>query len=397
MALTFDPVTGVGVEDTEVIRERIRTEWKTAFQDGGDPNELNTDPETPAGQIIDGQAALVAEKDSELLRMANGFNPKTATGTFQDSLGAIYFLNRHVAEPTYVTCECRGLQGTAIPAGAVVQDVNGYNFSSTESATIPAEGVVSVVFACTQTGPVEVAQDTVTKIITVIPGWDSVNNPTAGATGRIRETQAEFEQRRYESVAKNSHGLAESVGGSVGDLTGVIACRIEQNRGDDEIHLLGVTIPPHSVYLSVYGGETEDIGNTIHNKLDAGCGTAGNTSVVVTDPTNGSRHTYYYTTASPQNLFINVTTAKDAVYDEAAVSAAIFSNFNGKNGSYSRPKMGDSVFASRFYQTAIEAGLNDLVKIEVGRTDGAYAQSVSFNLDEMPVLDESNIKFTEES
>lgn len=397
MALTFDEYAGVGVQEASTVRETVRQMFVDAFANAGSQNELNTDPETPAGQLIDGITALIVEKDNELLKMANGFNPKTATGIFQDALGEIYFIQRHIAQSTVVTCTCSGLQGTIIPAGSVIQDVNGNNYQSVAQVSIPASGSIDVIFSAQTPGEIEAAAGTVNKIITVIPGWDSVNNETAGVVGRERETQAEFEQRRYESVAKNSHGLAESVGGSVNNLDDVIACRVEQNRGDEEIQFLGVTIPPHSIYLSVYGGTSDEIGSVIHNKLDAGCGTAGNTSVRVTDPTSGSQHTYFYTVAELENLYIQVTTAQDAVYDEEAVTQAIISNFAGADENYSRAKMGDTVFASRFYQTVISAGLSDLVKIEIGRTSGSYGQSASFNLNEMPVLDAENIVFVEEA
>lgn len=395
MALTFDPQTGMAAEDTQAIRERRAAAWKDAFRAAGNETTLNTDPETPAGQLVDGETALISQKDSELLVLANGFDPKTATGIFQDALGAIYFISRHVAEPTVVTCQCRGLQGTTIPAGAVIQDVNGNNYQSGTAAVIPESGLIDVVFSCTTPGPIEAAAGTVNKIITVIPGWDGVTNDTAGAVGRERETQAEFEQRRIDSVSKNSHGLAESVGGSVANLTGVIACRIEQNRGDDQIEVLGITIPPHSVYLSVYGGDVDEIGMTMHEKLDAGCGTAGNTSVTVTDPSNGSRNVYYFTIAELTNLYVRVNTAAGAVYDADNVKEAILANLNGETDAYSRAKMGDTVFASRFYQDVIDAGLTDLVSVEVGLSAGSYGQSASFNLDQMPVLDAENILIAE--
>ena len=395
MALTFDPQTGMAAEDTQAIRERRAAAWKDAFRAAGNEATLNTDPETPAGQLVDGETALISQKDSELLVLANGFDPKTATGIFQDALGAIYFISRHVAEPTVVTCQCRGLQGTTIPAGAVIQDVNGNNYQSGTAAVIPESGLIDVVFSCTTPGPIEAAAGTVNKIITVIPGWDGVTNDTAGAVGRERETQAEFEQRRIDSVSKNSHGLAESVGGSVANLTGVIACRIEQNRGDDQIEVLGITIPPHSVYLSVYGGDVDEIGMTMHEKLDAGCGTAGNTSVTVTDPSNGSRNVYYFTIAELTNLYVRVNTAAGAVYDADNVKEAILANLNGETDAYSRAKMGDTVFASRFYQDVIDAGLTDLVSVEVGLSAGSYGQSASFNLDQMPVLDAANILIAE--
>ena len=236
MAVTFNPQTGLVAEDTAVIRQRIATQWKNAFNVNAETPELNTEAETPAGQVIDGQAALISEKDGEILHLGNSFNPETATGVAQDALAKIYFLERQVAEPTLVTCQCVGLQGTMIPYGAVVEDVNGYQYYNTTPQTIPASGTANCVFRNAEYGPIEVGANAVTRIITVIPGWDSVNNSAAGVTGRDMETQSEFEQRRRESVAKNSHGLAESVGGTVGNLSGVLACHIEQNRGDTAIH-----------------------------------------------------------------------------------------------------------------------------------------------------------------
>lgn len=395
MALHFDPATGLTVDDTAVVRADIEAQWKAAFKKDENTPELNTEPETPAGQLIDGMTALVAEKDSEVLQLSNMFNPNTATGVFQDALGKIYFLERHVAQPTTVTCQCKGLNGTVIPQGAIIESADGQQFASLSAAMIPAGGMVEVLFAAVEKGPILVNSNTLTKIITVIPGWDSVNNAAAGIVGRNLETQTEFEERRYNSVAKNSHGLAASVEGTVANLSNVIACRIEQNRTNEEIQLMGVTIPAHSVYLSVYGGDAEEIGEVIHKKLDAGCGTAGNTSVRITDETNGSFHTYFYTNAILTDLYVKVTCAPDATYVPDTVRSSIINNLSGGLSGYSRVKMGDEIYASRFYQTVISAGLEDLLHVDLSLDGNTYTSSVRFNLNQMPTLSAENIVFVE--
>ena len=373
MAVIFDDNKGLTVQDGAVVREAIATDWKEAFKIDENTPELKTEPETPAGQLIDGMTALVVQKDSELMQLANMFNPVTATGIYQDALAKIYFINRHVAQPTVVTCQCKGLNGTVIPRGAVVQSNDGYQFTANENITIPAGGEVNALFSCTETGPILVSANSVQKIITVIPGWDSVNNSAAGVTGRNEETQSEFEERRYNSVAANSHGLAESVGGAVYNLV----------------------VPPHSVYLSVYGGESQDIGMTMHNKLDAGCGTAGNTSVTITDPTNGSLHLYYYTVPTVKPVYVQVTTAPDVLYNAADVQQAILDNFLGNVEGFNRVIMGDELYSSRFYQTIIDAGLNGLVKVEVSTDNSTFDLSVEFALNEMPTLSIDDITFVE--
>ena len=392
--ITFDPQTGLIAEDTAVIRQRLARKWKNAFNTSEDTPELNTESETPAGQLIDGQTALIAEKDAEILYLGNSFDPQTATGVAQDALAKIYFLSRHVEEPTYVTCQCKGLQGTVIPYGAVVQDINGNIFYNIVPVTIPASGEVSSLFRCSVYGAIEVGANAVNKIITVIPGWDSIDNIAAGVTGRAVETQTEFESRRYNSVAKNSHGLAGSVEGTVGNIDGVVACRIEQNRGDTAVTKFGVTIPPHSVYLSVYGGEQQDIGYAMHTKIDAGCGTAGNTEVTITDETNGSEQTYFYEIPDTVTMGVKVVIQRtnDTPTDIATlIKNAVVNNFNGLT-SYERAKMGDKIFASRFYTDVISAGASNLTSVEiVYPASGTYGDVVNIPLDEMPVMSAENV------
>ena len=281
-----------------------------------------------------------------------------------------------------------------ISYGAVVEDVNGYQYYNTTPQTIPASGTVNCVFRNADYGPIEVGANSVTRIITVIPGWDSVNNSAAGVTGRDMETQSEFEQRRRRSVAKNSHGLAESVEGTVGNLTGVLACHVEQNRGDTSITKMGVTIPPHSIYLSVYGGEQADIGMAIHLKLDGGCGTTGNTTVTVQDPTNGAENDYNYEIPTVKNFAVRVvyrqtdTTPSNIV---TLIKQAVVNNFNGLS-EYPRAKMGDTIYASRFYSDVIACGANNLSVIEVKYpTTDTWKDVENIPLDEMPALTASNV------
>lgn len=395
MAITFNPDVGVVVDDGQTVRENVASDWKQAFQSENTP-ELNTEPETPAGQLIDGITALILQKDNDILFLSNMFNPATAVGIFQDALAKIYFIDRHIAQPTTVTCTCNGLSGTQIPTGSIVQDVDGNQYTNSEPVTIGESGSVDVLFSCTQTGPITVNANSVNKIVSVIPGWDSVNNDSAGVTGRDMETQAEFEQRRYDSVAKNSHGLAESVEGSLNNLSDVIACRVEQNRTNKTVTTLGVQIPAHSIYLSVYGGTSQEIGSVIYNKLDAGCGTAGNNSVTVIDPINGSQHLYYYTQATTQDTYIQVTVNPNAIYNSDNVKQAILDNFNGVTNNFARIKMGETLYASRFYEDIISTGLNDLVMVQVSTDGDNFYSSVNFDLNQMPTLSLDNISIVEE-
>lgn len=400
MMITFDSSTGFTAEETSVIRERIRQEWKNAFATDPKLPPLDVNPETPAGQLIDGETALTSEKDNDMIFLANQFNPKNAVGVFQNALAAIYFLQRKVAQPTYVTCQVRGAYGTTIPYGAIVQDENGYTYINTSVVTIGSEGTAEIYVRCSETGPVEVASGTVTKIITTVPGWDSVTNAAAGVTGRNEESQAALENRRAGSVAKNSHGAVASLYGTIADLNNVLACTILENVTNVENpDMKGVAVAGHSVYISVYGGDDDEIAKAIYSKLDAGCGTCGNHSVFYNPASENiadqpdALYTYQIErpTVVETDIKVTVSDAETTALTNA-IKNAIVSNFNG-NSSFRRVKMGDTLYASRFYADVINAGVTMLENIEIKypASTGSYADSVDIPADEIPSLSADDV------
>ena len=394
MMITFDSSTGFTAEETSVIRERIRREWKNAFATDPKLPPLDVNPETPAGQLIDGETALASEKDNDMIFLANQFNPKNAVGVFQNALAAIYFLQRKVAQPTYVTCQVRGAYGTTIPYGAIVQDENGYTYINTSVVTIGSEGTAEIYVRCSETGPIEVASGTVTKIITTVPGWDSVTNAAAGVTGRDEESQAALENRRAGSVAKNSHGAVASLYGTIANLNNVVACTVLENVTNVDVIEKGVTIAGHSVYISVYGGDDDEIARAIYMKIDGGCGTCGNTAVTYNPASDNiadqpdALYTYYIERPTVVEAEVQVT-VKDAQTTAltTAIKNAVVHNFNG-NSNFRRVKMGDTLYASRFYADVLNAGVTMLETIEIKypASTGSYADSVDIPADEIPTL-----------
>ena len=399
MAITFNDKTGLVAEETSVVRARIAQEWKNAFATDPRLPVLDTNPETPAGQLIDGQTALASEKDNDMVYIANMFNPKNATGVWQDALAAIYFLNRKIALPTYVTCQVRGAYGTTIPYGALVQDVNGYTFLNTSVVVIGSSGTANIYVRCTETGAVEVAPNTVTQIVTTVPGWDSVTNPSAGITGRDEESQAAFENRRAGSVGKNSHGAVASIYGTIADLNNVVAVLVLENTTNADKTIKGVTLAGHSVYISVYGGDNTDIARAIYNKIDGGVGTQGNTMLTYNPASDNiadqpdALYTYYIERPDTVETAVKVTVSDDETTGLTnAIKEAVVENFNG-NSSFRRVKMGDTLYASRFYADVIKAGVTMLENIEIKypSATGSYADSIDIPASESPTISAEDV------
>lgn len=399
MAITFNDKTGLVAEETSVVRARIAQEWKNAFATDPRLPVLDTNPETPAGQLIDGQTALASEKDNNIVYVANMFNPKNAVGVWQDALAAIYFLNRKIALPTYVTCQVRGAYGTTIPYGALVQDVNGYTFLNTSVVVIGSSGTANIYVRCTETGAVEVAPNTVTQIVTTVPGWDSVTNPSAGVTGRDEESQAAFENRRAGSVGKNSHGAVASIYGTIADLNNVVAVLVLENTTNIDKTIKGVTLAGHSVYISVYGGDNTDIARAIYNKIDGGVGTQGNTMLTYNPASDNiadqpdALYTYYIERPDTVETAVKVTVSDDETTGLTnAIKEAVVENFNG-NSSFRRVKMGDTLYASRFYADVIKAGVTMLENIEIKypAATGSYADSIDIPASELPTISAEDV------
>jgi len=396
--LRFNPTTGVSVDDISVVREVVREDWRRAFQKDGDP-PLDVDPETPAGQLIDSQTAHIVEKDNEILFLSQQFNPLSAEGVFQDALGKIYFLNRKREQASVAVCTCTGLEGTAIPAGAAIRSsVDGTRWLCQEGVTIPAGGEVSAVFVAEKTGPLAAAAHTLTEIVTIVPGWDAVTNAAAAVTGRDVESQMEFEQRRYNSVAVNARGSLSALYAAVAATSGVIDAVVLENQGSEMIWRWGIAIPGHSVCVSVIGGDDEDIAEAIYRKKDAGCGTCGNHDVVYTDSVQPGQPEYTYSIERPEPLpvrfrvVIRHSPATPGTVD-TLVREAIVAEFEGR-GLHGTPRVGmcQSVYAARFYCAVVEAAkIAALDTIYIAAGTGDYGDHIDIMATQAPVLDPEDI------
>ena len=378
---------GPVVPDTETVRAAIEKDWQAAFN-----NRLNLNPATPQGQLITSETAIVQDKNSQLLFLANMFNPKTSEGIYQDALAQIYFLTRHPARPTVVPCLCTGLPGTVIPgigsdAPALAKDADGNILVCQTGGTIPQSGSITLDFACQVAGPIEIPQGTVTTIVQAIPGWDTITNDV-GSVGRNVETRAEFEQRRFQSVALNSRSMLASIYARVGNVAGVIDLLARQNRTDSEVELNGVTLAPHSIYIAVLGGADDDIAEAIYN------------SVNYTDPVTGAVETVKFQRPETVPFQISVTIQRSAGLSSGAISQAkqnIWNCFYGipyqaENCDMpTRLHIGETVYAGRFYCPVIAAGLSQIVAIELGPKGESMGVLAELTNAQAPSLDMDDI------
>lgn len=391
MSISFDKDKGFIADSVDKVREDVQQVWINAFKNPNLP-PLNISAETPQGQLIDAQTAAIMNKDNEVLFLANQFNPATATGIFQDALAQLYFLQRQPATSTIVACTCTGLQGVVIPAGAIIQTTDGLQLTNTTEGVIAASGSVELNFKLNETGPIQVGAGTATIIVTQIPGWDTVNNSSAGIVGRHEESHQEFATRIQKSVAINAQGTVNAIYAALANLSGVVAVVILENDSNSTVEKEGVDIEAHSICISIYGGDKDAIAETIFLKKDAGCGTVGNTQVTYTD-SRGTIHNYNILIPTPLPIGVKITinnTANLPTNIKEQVQQAVLNNFTGLDGS-TPVTMAQTLYATRFVPSIINAGVASLASVEI-KLNELYVEVATFDATQIPTLDITDIE-----
>ena len=394
-SITFNENSGIEIPETSEVRDDLATAFQNAFQINPDDPVLNTDSTAPFGQIIDLITAEIEAKNAELAYICNMNSVPLSTGRFLDGLATLYGLTRKISEPTIVTCTCTGLRGTVIPYGAIVQDVNNNQFrcNVVDGVTIGNSGSAEVTFAAIEKGALVVNPNAVNQIITSVAGWDSVNNVSAGVTGRTEETDAELRNRIVRSYAINATGSVESLESNLAQLSGVIDVAVLENYTNSQITKYGVDIDPHSVAICISGGEDADIASIIYARKDIGCGTTGDTEVRYVD-SNHANTVYAYNIIRPisTNFYIDIQFFGEPLNSDLQdeIKQALINDFVGLLNN-DRVKLASDVFSSRFYQCVQTVTNTPIASLTIALGDGQPSQHVTVDGDVEPTLAEENI------
>lgn len=162
-----------------------------------------------------------------------------------------------------------------------------------------------------ETGSIAIPEQSVTTIGTPISGWISVNNLTAGFTGRDLETDLELRARRIKSIKFSGSGTVEAMKARVLNITGVTSVKILENVTEvTDVNGL----PPKSFEVLVLGGVDLEIANMIWLVKPAGIQTYGNTEITVLD-SEGKNQVVYFSRSIKVFVFVKVaiTTNNDFI------------------------------------------------------------------------------------
>lgn len=351
--------------------------------------DLNRDDRTPQGQLVTSLTAALMDNNDSMIELGNQFDPRFATGIWQEALGAIYFIRRQGETSSVVMLSFLGLPGVVIPEGFVVIDDAGNEWATNGQATIGAGGTGMVEAKCLTPGPIYAAPLTIVTFKQTIEGLDRVENPAAAAPGRAEESRVDFELRRAASVAKNSKNMNNSVYGAVADIAGVIDAFVIDNPTDNTITVGETNYPMirNSLLVSVVGGSEQEIAKQILIKGGTGCSFVGNTDVVYLDTESGNAFPPEYTVTflRPTHIttYFRVLVADITAVSFVAASAAKQSILNQFSSGENRARIAGTVIASAF-MCSIDRTIRP-IKIEVSTDGSTWEDYIAFGADQSPV------------
>jgi len=388
--------TGIVLPLESNILAGVLADMNTAFS-----GNMSQSLSSPQGQLAQAFTAVIGDKNSTIAYIVNQVDPDNSSGRWQDAIGRIYFQERIPGSGTVVQATCTGLVNTLIPAGSIARDTSGNLYASTADAIIPASGSVVVQFQCIVFGPIVCPVGALNKIYKSVTGWDTISNASAGVPGTLVESRQAFELRRSQSVAINAVNSVQAVMAAVLSVPDVIDAYVTDNSTNASVTIgaTNYTMIANSILVSVAGGSAAAIAQAIWSKKSLGCSYNGNQTYTYTDMSNPQGPPWpTYTvkwlqpTATPTYVTVHIASNSNLPANiTTLVQQAVQAAFNGTDGG-SKARIGSSINAGRFYAGiyAISPYIN-ITSLTIGTSASPTGTSVSFGVDQLPTLDNSNI------
>lgn len=304
---TFTATNGVIIPDTADIKTTVQAEYTEAFQDLG---ELSLEDSTPQGRLIDVETNARSATITFNAEIANVLiNISMSAGSALDAWGANFDIPRNGATPSSVPVIVTGVAGTIISTNSEALDVNGIIWLCENEIIIGEEGTGTGTFICSQTGPVSIGTGELNQIVasstTGIDGWETITNTAAATLGAKIEADEPYKLRILQSIFRGT-ALFGNYASACYKADGVRDVFSYDNPYGTERILDDITIPDHSVYVCVDGGNANDVAYALYTVKSAGAGWVGNTSVNIVDPTYKTSNPVQFNIPESVNMAITI-------------------------------------------------------------------------------------------
>lgn len=352
---------------------------------------------TPQYQLATSWTAIIKDIYDHDVELANQYDPRYATGIYQDAIGELYFMTRKAATHSVAPLTMTGLSGAVIPDGFKVQDVAGNLWSTAGQYNIGSSGTVTGTVICDTGGSIEANVNSITIIPTALSGLDSVTNNDSAVVGYDEESRQDFNVRRRESVAINSKMTDDAVRGAVADVANVVDVYAISNPTDATVTkgATNYSMIRNSIVVSVVGGNDYDVAKAAFIKAGTGCSWNGNTDVTVIDENYPSfPPTYPIKILRPEfvDVYVQVSVLDLSIIapsDSAAIKKTIL---DGASSGDNKVRIGKT-FIPSVYQCGMPSV--GIVSIKTSLDGTTWVDKLPIGIDQYPSLNEFRISIVE--
>lgn len=368
----------------------------------GETLEPEFGSEDPAMQVVQVPLDAVDQAWQMGQIVFEQFDPTKAVGASLSSLVELNGIERQPSTPSTATVSLTGTAATYIPAGQLVSDVdNTVQWRTDFDVTLDGSGLGQVGVTSLTFGPVAAAAGTLTSIVTSVPGWATVINPTAASLGRDVESDTELRLRRTKSTMAPAASPVESVYANLANVPGVTYVRVYQNN---TLATDARGIAPKTVAAVVVGGADLAVARELLARTGVSAGWFGTTAVTLFDIQN-EPYVVRFSRPTPKPIFIilqirvtnpsvfpanGVQAIKDAIATYAQGGAPALGVDDGFSGVGFPP--GAPVLVSRLYTPINFIPGHQVVSLLVDDVDPPVSGSdVAMAWNEFGLFDAANI------
>jgi uncharacterized phage protein gp47/JayE len=349
-------------------------------------SDINTDPDSPDGQMIGIYSQALADLEELAGEMWRQMDPDYASGPNLDRIVAFAGLKRYQSNPsTLKSVILSGTAKTPIPADSVVKDPGGETWHSMRAISLDLNGSGRVDFQSVDNGSFSVSSNVVLSIVSGVTGWKTATTSSASLLGTDEETDPQLRARFYDSRERTADDDRAALEGNLLALPGVDDARVYENW-TDVLDANGVN--PHAINAVVDGGDDQSIALQILYEKPAGTGMQGNTTVYVIDEFSRSR-AIYFDRPTQVNIFVVAQVTRRENFTDIDTSSII------EALAATNYKIGQTVIYTELYGVMYDVPGFIVKDLKIGKSAATVAAAdIPVGPRDKAIIDPANVTIT---
>ena len=265
-------------------------------------NDVNLSDSSPLGMLVRLNAWDEAAVWQQMEEVYLSAYVSSAEGVSLDRKCQDIGIMRQLATRATGTIQFSGADGTQIFEGFEVQTATGIVFRTTTATTISGALARADIEAVDAGVAGNVGAGAISRMVRPQAGVTGVTNPDPTSGGRDTETDAQLRERYVRSVSKPGGASAAAIEAALLDIEGVLDAVVRQNVTLETDPATG--IPPKAIAPIVWGGDADEIADTLYTVKPAGIQCWGEDEVHEITDSRGVTHTIGFN--RPDIVTVNV-------------------------------------------------------------------------------------------